>query len=213
MENYFWYFDYFRVTMMLWMITDVSEWMSIREITESWRLDIVRSILSQYMAWPVRSVQKCFVTTAWNRMRPALTVSLAFQKYPELVILRSSALWIILLKAWIIFYTVTMLSNSVKPTKFASPMVLLLDQLCGMIDKTVMLALTRNIEVRGMYLSILVFWINITYFPSYDDTTPMFEYGMLKSIPQCIISEFLVNGSLQDFDLSYFGLCWCKATL
>ena len=30
--------------MMLWMITDVSEWMSIREITESWRLDIVRNI-------------------------------------------------------------------------------------------------------------------------------------------------------------------------
>ena len=30
--------------MMLWMITDVSEWMSIREITENWRLDTVRNI-------------------------------------------------------------------------------------------------------------------------------------------------------------------------
>ena len=34
----------YRVTMMLWMITDVSEWMSIREITESWRPDTVRNI-------------------------------------------------------------------------------------------------------------------------------------------------------------------------
>ena len=30
--------------MMLWMITDVSEWMIIREITENWRLDTVRNI-------------------------------------------------------------------------------------------------------------------------------------------------------------------------
>ena len=54
--------------MMLWMITDVSEWMSIREITENWRLDTVRNILSQYIAWPVRSVQMCFVMTAWKRI-------------------------------------------------------------------------------------------------------------------------------------------------
>ena len=61
-KTHFWYSDYFRVTMMLWMITDVSEWMSIREITESWRLDIVRNIKNQCIAWPVKSVQRCFVT-------------------------------------------------------------------------------------------------------------------------------------------------------
>ena len=78
--------------MTLWMITDVSEWMSIREITESWRLDIVRNIKNQCIAWPVKSVQRCFVTTAGNKMRLALRVSLVSQNFSVLVIWQSSVL-------------------------------------------------------------------------------------------------------------------------
>ena len=60
--------------MMLWMITDVSEWMSIREITEKWRLDIVRNIPNSYTWWPVRNAVQSFVVTVWNSLILALMV-------------------------------------------------------------------------------------------------------------------------------------------
>ena len=74
-----WHLNYLnafiRVTMMLWMITDVSEWMSIREITESWRPDIVRNIPNWYIWWHVRDAVVCIVLTVWNRLILALMVS------------------------------------------------------------------------------------------------------------------------------------------
>ena len=45
--------------MMLWMITDVSEWTSIRKTTESWRLDIVRNIQKKCALLVVRNALMC----------------------------------------------------------------------------------------------------------------------------------------------------------
>ena len=44
-----------RVTMTHWMIISVSGWMSIREITERWRLDTVNNILNRFTLWCVRN--------------------------------------------------------------------------------------------------------------------------------------------------------------
>ena len=47
--------------MTLWMITDVSEWMSISETTESLRLDIVRNTQTRSTILHVGDVRKCTV--------------------------------------------------------------------------------------------------------------------------------------------------------